>query len=129
MNAPNASASTATSAGSPTPIVAYRKKQLRSAFLNDDGNAPPHVEALARDIEAHDARGSAGRGHQRRKHSQRRRLACTVGTEEAKDLPRPNFEAQTVDSADLGVAATAKGLHQVAHVDGEIWHRVFMPKE
>ncbi len=67
-----------------------------------------------RDVDAVHVGRTAGGSHPRGQHSDRGRLACTVGAEEAEHFARSDGEAHSFEG--LG-AARAVALVQLAHLD------------
>ena len=87
---------------------------VERGLLEDEADAPANLGALPHDVESRHP-GAAGRGPQQRaKHLDRRRLAGTVGPEEAEQLPRRHAQVDAAHGFDGAI-----GLRQPARVDRE----------
>src|SRR5690606_32550604 len=78
------------------------------------------------DVVAHDARRARARPEHCRKHAQRRRLARSVGAQQAEDLARPALERDAVHRAHLAAAFVHEALRQVVRTNGD-FHQVRSP--
>jgi hypothetical protein len=81
-------------------VLAPRQEVVERRLLQRGADPAAHLRALGRDVEA-GHRGAPGRRWQQRgEHVDRRRLAGSVGAEEAVDLTALHVKLDAVDRAD-----------------------------
>src|SRR3954453_10460928 len=85
---------------------------VERGILEDEPDVAPDLVALVRDVVAGDARAAARRARERAEHVDRRRLARSVGPEEAEHLPPRHLEAHAAHRLDV-----PEGLHELLDLD------------
>ena len=96
-------------------VLADRQGAVEVVPLGNDRQAGSRPDRISDDIDAADAAGSTGGTDQRREDSNSGRLARSVGTEQAEDLPVPDVKRHSVDGID---GHPGVGLHDLDHADG-----------
>ena len=85
-------------------VLGGRQVHVERRVLEHQTDVAAHVEPLGDDVVAGHRRRTGRRLGERAQHLDRRRLAGTVGPEEAEDLPRLDVEGDPVDGGEVAVA-------------------------
>jgi hypothetical protein len=82
-------------------VLAAGEEVVERGVLQRRADVPAHVGAMARHVEAGHGRAPRGRRQEGGEHVDGRRLARSVGPQEAVDLARGDLEVDAVDGADV----------------------------